>query len=227
MSQVRGPHRLSRREILRRGGLGLAAIGVAPALLAACGGDDDGDDDERCGGGHDERPRHQRTGDERGRHQRCGEQRRGEQRRGHHGRDRRGHAHRRERHGGRDDRLHLLGGLRRPRRHEGLEGGERRRAEGDVHLDARRHPGQADRRRGRGRLGPHRVLPGLQAAVPRARHPGAARSRAGAEHGQRLRLLQGRQRQLLGGGRTGRARASRGTTAPSASPGTTPSCPAA
>ena len=43
MSQVRGPHRLSRRDILRRGGLGLAAIGVAPALLAACGGDDDGD----------------------------------------------------------------------------------------------------------------------------------------------------------------------------------------
>jgi spermidine/putrescine-binding protein len=32
---------LSRREVLKRSGLGLMAIGVAPAILAACGGDED------------------------------------------------------------------------------------------------------------------------------------------------------------------------------------------
>jgi spermidine/putrescine transport system substrate-binding protein len=39
----REPHRLARREFLRRSALGAVGLALAPSLLAACGGDDDGD----------------------------------------------------------------------------------------------------------------------------------------------------------------------------------------
>ena len=147
---------LSRREMLRRMGLGVVTIGAAPAILAACGGEEEAAAPPPAEPAEPDRlpspPRRPPPPAETGATGGARDARRGAARE-------------------RPARLPVLGGVRRPGRGDGgVEGRERGRDPGELHRQPRRHPGQ-DRLGWRGGRRPDHVLPGLQAPLQRARHP--------------------------------------------------------